>query len=311
MVDIIIIGAGVAGLTSAIYALRANLSVIVFDKNYYGGQVTLTSDIQNYPGIAKISGVDFAISVYNQAVALGADIRFEEVNEISLDGEIKTVKSQSGEYQTKTIIIANGAERRKLNCEGEMRLSSKGVSYCATCDGALYKGKDVAIVGGGNTALEDALFLSNNCNKVYLIHRRDSFRGEKILAESVLGRENIEVIYDSAVEEICGEETVSSIKVKSLKKNSVREIDVKAIFIAIGLEPKNHMFKSIPLDKHGYIIAGEDCITEIDGVYVAGDTRTKVLRQIVTAASDGAIAAFQAGNYINSKINQQVILTET
>lgn len=308
MVDIIIIGAGVAGLTAAIYARRANLSVIVFDKNFYGGQIIITSEIENYPGIPKISGVDFAMNVYNQAVDLGADIRFEEISSISLDEEIKKVTAGSGQFEAKTIIIANGAERRKLGCVGENRLTSRGVSSCATCDGALYRNKDVAIVGGGNTALEDALFLANNCSKVYLIHRRDTFRGEKGLVQSVLARENVEVVYNSIVQEILGEQAVSSIKVENVQNNLVREIPVKAVFVAIGLEPKNDIFSKLSLDKHGYIIAGEDCITKIEGVFVAGDTRTKPFRQLVTAAADGATAAFQAGNYINSCLNTNEII---
>lgn len=306
MVDIIIIGAGIAGLTSSIYALRSNLSVIVFDKNYYGGQIVLTNIIENYPGIPIISGAEFAMSVYNQAVALGADIKFEGITAIALDGDVKSVITSTGKYDAKAIIIATGAQRRKLGCEGEERFAMRGVSYCAICDGALYKGKDVAIVGGGNTALEDALFLSNICSKVYLIHRRSSFRGDKILVDSVLTRNNIEILYNSTIEEICGENAVSSIKIAN--GLNIREVSVKAIFVAIGLEPENQLFSDLPLDKYGYIIAGEDCATEIEGVYAAGDTRTKILRQLVTAASDGAIAAFQAGNYINSRLSDTALV---
>ncbi|KPI51105.1 thioredoxin reductase [Clostridioides difficile] len=300
MVDIIVIGAGPAGLTSAIYAMRAGLSVTVFEKSIYGGQVASTSEVENYPAVQKISGVEFSNNIYNQAIAQGVDIQFDEVEEINLEGKIKVVKTSSGEHKAKAIILANGVERRKLGCEGEEKFTGRGVSYCATCDGAFFKDKEVAIVGGGNTALEDALFLANNCTKVYLIHRRDSFRGEEVLEKSVKARKNIEILYNHGVEKIEGEKTVSKIEVKNLKTEEKRTIDVSGIFIAIGLKPNNKMFENVlDLDEGGYIISDESCTTSVEGVYVAGDSRTKFLRQIITAASDGAIAAVQAANYIN------------
>ncbi|MDI0264888.1 thioredoxin-disulfide reductase [Clostridioides difficile] len=300
MVDIIVIGAGPAGLTSAIYAMRAGLSVTVFEKSIYGGQVASTSEVENYPAVQKISGVEFSNNIYNQAIAQGVDIQFDEVEEINLEGKIKVVKTSSGEHKAKAVILANGVERRKLGCEGEENFTGRGVSYCATCDGAFFKDKEVAIVGGGNTALEDALFLANNCTKVYLIHRRDSFRGEEVLEKSVKARKNIEILYNHGVEKIEGEKTVSNIEVKNLKTEEKRTIDVSGIFIAIGLKPNNKMFENVlDLDEGGYIISDESCTTSVEGVYVAGDSRTKFLRQIITAASDGAIAAVQAANYIN------------
>ncbi|MFL8673080.1 thioredoxin-disulfide reductase [Clostridioides sp. GD02404] len=300
MVDIIVIGAGPAGLTSAIYAMRAGLSVTVFEKSIYGGQVASTSEVENYPAVQKISGVEFSNNIYNQAIAQGVDIQFDEVEEINLEGKIKVVKTSSGEHKAKAVILANGVERRKLGCEGEEKFTGRGVSYCATCDGAFFKDKEVAIVGGGNTALEDALFLANNCTKVYLIHRRDSFRGEEVLEKSVKSRKNIEILYNHGVEKIEGEKTVSKIEVKNLKTEEKRTIDVSGIFIAIGLKPNNKMFENVlDLDEGGYIISDESCTTSVEGVYVAGDSRTKFLRQIITAASDGAIAAVQAANYIN------------
>lgn len=298
MQDILIIGAGIAGMTAAIYARRANLSVLVLDKSFYGGQLIYTPEIENYPGIPKVSGVDLAMNIYNQATALGAEMLFEEIESVSLDGKVKSITTASGTHEAKAIILANGADRRKLGCPGEEKFSGRGVSYCAICDGALYKNKVVSIVGGGNTALEDALFLSNNCEKVYLIHRRDSFRGDKILVKSVLARENIEIIYNSHVEEIFGETGVTSIRVRTGEDS--RTLDVSAVFVAIGLEPKNTMFPGIALDEFGYVRAGEDCLTNLEGVYVAGDTRTKPVRQLVTAAADGAVAASEAGKYINS-----------
>ncbi len=301
MKDVIVIGAGPAGLTAALYAVRAGLTVTVYEKSVYGGQVTGTAEVENYPSIQKISGFDFANNIYNQSISQGVDINFEEVEKIEDKGNYKVVKTSSGDHESKTVIIANGVERRKLGCKGEKEFTGKGVTYCATCDGAFFKNQDVAIVGGGNTALEDALFLANNCSKVYLIHRRDSFRGDKILIDAVLKRENIEIIYDSGVDEITGDTKVREIKIKNLKDDSISTITVDGIFVAIGLEPKNQMFSNIlELDKAGYIVADESCTTKVEGVFVAGDNRTKFLRQIITAASDGAIAAVQAANYVNT-----------
>jgi len=271
------------------------------EKSVYGGQVTGTAEVENYPSIQKISGFDFANNIYNQSISQGVEINFEEVEKIEDKGNYKVVKTSSGDHESKTVIIANGVERRKLGCKGEKEFTGKGVTYCATCDGAFFKNQDVAIVGGGNTALEDALFLANNCSKVYLIHRRDSFRGDKILIDAVLKRENIEIIYDSGVDEITGDTKVREIKIKNLKDDSISSITVDGIFVAIGLEPKNQMFSNIlELDKAGYIVADESCTTKVEGVFVAGDNRTKFLRQIITAASDGAIAAVQAANYVNT-----------
>ncbi|MBS5788049.1 MAG: thioredoxin-disulfide reductase [Clostridioides difficile] len=301
MKDVIVIGAGPAGLTAALYAVRAGLTVTVYEKSVYGGQVTGTAEVENYPSIQKISGFDFANNIYNQSISQGVEINFEEVEKIEDKGNYKVVKTSSGDHESKTVIIANGVERRKLGCKGEKEFTGKGVTYCATCDGAFFKNQDVAIVGGGNTALEDALFLANNCSKVYLIHRRDSFRGDKILIDAVLKRENIEIIYDSGVDEITGDTKVREIKIKNLKDDSISSITVDGIFVAIGLEPKNQMFSNIlELDKAGYIVADESCTTKVEGVFVAGDNRTKFLRQIITAASDGAIAAVQAANYVNT-----------
>lgn len=301
MLDSIIIGAGPAGLTAAIYALRYGLKVIVFDKGFYGGQVANTTEVANYPALPNISGMEFSTNIYQQAIDLGADIRFESIDSVSFNNKIKSVTTNNGTYEAKTVIIANGAKRRLLECEGEKEFTGKGVSYCATCDGAFFKNKDVAIVGGGNTALEDCLFLSNICNKVYLIHRRDKFSGDKLLVNSIKSKSNIQILYNCAVQKINGDKTVSSIKVKHLQDNSVQVLDLSGIFIAIGYVPDNFIFKGIEVDKVGYIISDENCKTNIEGIYVAGDSRTKILRQIITAAADGAVAAFQASNYINGQ----------
>lgn len=299
MTDVIIIGAGCAGLTAAVYVLRAGLTAVVFEKEMYGGQIAITNEVENYPSIEKISGPELAQNIYRQAQKQGADIRFEEVLSVGLEGPVKTVVTSSGTHSARAVIIANGVQRRKLGCAGEKEYTGKGVSYCATCDGAFFRGKEVVVVGGGNTALEDALFLSNLCAKVTIIHRRDSFRGEKVLAQAIAQRANIAVLYQSAVREIIGEKFVSAVSVAG-EGGAVSVIPASAVFVAIGLMPENSMFTALVRDKDGYFAADESCAAGIAGVYVAGDTRSKQLRQIVTAVSDGAMAAFQASNYLNT-----------
>lgn len=299
--DILIIGAGPAGLTAAIYAARAGMRAIVFDRTVYGGQVANTLEVENYPAIEKISGVDFSNAIYSQAVKLGAEVRFETVETLELSGERKMIKTAEGNaYYGGAVIIANGAKRRRLGCAGESEFEGRGVSYCATCDGAFFRNKDVAIVGGGNTALEDALFLSGLCRKVYVIHRRNSFRGEKIMAEAVAAKENVEILFNSVVEEILGEDgKVCGASVKNLSLGEKTELKLSGVFIAVGYAPENALFeKWVDVDEAGYIIADETCRTSCPGVYVAGDSRTKPLRQIVTAAADGAVAAFTAASEI-------------
>lgn len=299
--DILIIGAGPAGLTAALYAKRYGLTPVVLEETIYGGQVVNTPEVENYPGIKHISGAELSMALYEQVDALEVEIRLEGVTGCKLSGEVKTVTTTAGDtLEAPAVIIANGARRRKLDCEGEERLSGRGVSYCATCDGSFYRGKTVAIVGGGNTALEDALFLANLCTKVHLIHRRDEFRGNKILVDALKKRENIIVHYNSVVTEITGESVVSGITLENVKTKAAEALAVSGVFVAVGLVPENSLFAGqLELDRAGYIVAGEDCKTNLAGVYVAGDTRTKALRQIVTAAADGAVAAFEASNMIN------------
>ncbi|MEG1501361.1 MAG: FAD-dependent oxidoreductase [Clostridiales bacterium] len=298
--DVLVIGAGTAGLSAAIYSLRSGHQVILLENNVHGGQILKTSTVENYPAIGQISGFDFANNLYRQAMDLGAKIYYHSLESANLGGKIKEVITSKGIFKAKTVIIANGAQHRKLGCEGEEEFTGRGVSYCATCDGAIYRGKNTAIIGGGNTALEDALFLANLCQKVYLVHRRAEFRGANILAESVQARENIEILYDSVVERIIGQDKVNAIEIKNLKDQSINTFPVEGVFIAVGLQPENGIFKDqVAVDGSGYIIAGEDCITDLPGVFVAGDTRTKILRQLVTAASDGAVSGTQASIYIN------------
>ncbi len=304
MTDIIIIGAGAAGLTSAIYAVRAGLTVKVFEKNFYGGQIAETSEVENYPAIEKITGVELATNIYNQAVAQGVEIAFETVSGAELSKTPKIIRTDNNTCEAKAVILANGVKRRKLGCPGEEEFAGRGVSYCATCDGAFFKDKVTAVVGGGNTALEDALYLSNICKKVYLIHRRNAFRGEKALEKAINTKKNIEILFDAQVTEIKGEQKVKAITI-SQKGKEPYDLAADAAFIAIGLMPDNSLFASeISLDEQGYYIAGEDCKTNLAGVFAAGDSRSKQLRQIITAAADGAVAAQQAFHYINEYYSQ-------
>ena len=268
--DIIIVGAGPAGLTAAIYARRASKTVLVLEAKAWGGQIINTPDIENYPVAAHISGFDFADKLYNQAVGLGAEVRLEKVTGVADLGEKKQITTTRNTYECGAVILATGSENRKLGVEGEDKLVGRGVSYCATCDGNFFRKKDVAVVGGGNTALEDALYLADLANKVYLIHRRDSFRGEDSTVQRLSARENVEFVYNSTVN------------------------------VAVGRVPENESFRTlVQVDEAGYVVAGEDCHTAVPGIFTAGDNRTKMVRQLVTAAADGAVAATEAVKYLN------------
>ena len=300
MYDIVIVGAGPAGLTAAIYARRASKKVLVLEAKNYGGQIINTLDIENYPVEAHISGFDFATKLYNQAKDLGAEIVFEKVIEINDKKKEKEVITTKNKYVSKAIILATGSENRKLGLENEKDLLGKGISYCATCDGAFYRNKDVAVVGGGNTALEDALYLADIASKVYLIHRRDEFRGEESTVNLLKEKDNIEFIFNSNISKLNAKEKLESIEIVN-SDGTTKTINVDGLFVAIGRIPENENFsKLIKLDNFGYIIAGEDCKTNVPGIFVAGDNRTKEVRQLVTATSDGAIAATAAVKYINN-----------
>ena len=302
MYDIIIIGAGPAGLTAGIYGCRASKKVLIFEAMSYGGQILNAKEVENYPSISTISGYDFANNLYNQTKNLGAEILFEKVVDIKDNGNEKEVITTKGEYKARTIIIATGAETRKLGLEEEDSFVGKGVSYCATCDGAFYKNKCVAVVGGGNAAISSAIYLSGIASKVYLIHRREEFRAEEILLNDLKKKNNIEYIYNSNVVKLNSGNNgmLENIEIKN-KNGELKTIDVDGLFVAVGQIPENQNFaKTINLDNSGYVIAGEDCHTNIDGIFVAGDNSTKSLRQLVTATSDGAIAAVEAIKYLNS-----------
>ena len=301
MYDVIIIGAGTAGLSSAIYVLRSGKSVLLLEKSYYGGQIVNATDIENYPAIKKISGYDFATALYEQALSLGADIEYE--NAVSIENGIyeKTVFTEKNSYKCRSIIIATGLQKRRLNIENEEKFTGKGVSYCAVCDGAFYKDKPVAVAGGGNTALEDALLLSEYCSKVYIIHRRKEFKGEKILAEKLTKRENISYMLNCTLTALNGSEKLESRSVISNDSKIPNDITVSGLFVAIGQVPENKAFSDIvELDEYGYIIS-DDCCTCAEGIFTAGDCRKKDIKQLATAVADGAVAGIKACEYINRK----------
>ena len=303
MYDVIIIGSGPAGLTAAIYGQRARLSVLVMEKQpMSGGQILNTYDVDNYPGLPGIGGFELGMKLREHADKLGAEFVTADVTAVELSGEVKKVLTEQQTYEARTVILATGAGYRALGVPGEKELRGMGVSYCATCDGAFFRGKDTAVVGGGDVALEDALFLARGCRRVYLIHRRDEFRGAKVLQEKVAATPNIEVIWDSEVVSIQGNEKVEAVTIYNKEKQEQSVCAVSGVFIAVGILPNTEMFQGqVALDEGGYIKAGEDCVTATAGVFAAGDVRTKKLRQVITAAADGANAITSVERYLNGK----------
>ena len=300
MYDIIVIGAGTAGMTAAIYARRADKSVLILESGAYGGQIINTPDIANYPVEAHISGFDFATKLYEQTVALGAEFAFERAERIEISGDIKTVATADNAYEAKAVIIATGSSNRKLGLGNEEKLVGRGVSYCATCDGMFFKGKTVGVAGGGNTAVEDALYLSNLAEKVYLIHRREGFRADKSTLDRLRKRNNVEFMLNRNVTKLIADKKLTAIEVTD-RDGAVATLAVDGLFVAVGRIPENESFASLlDLDQSGYAISDETCKTKTPGVFVAGDNRQKELRQLVTAASDGAIAASEAVKYLNT-----------
>ena len=299
MYDIIIIGSGIAGLTSAIYALNNKRKVLILESQTYGGQIINSNIINNYPGFLEISGFDLMTNIYNQVKNLGGVIKYEEVLEITKN---KKVITKNETYEAKSIIISTGLAPRKLNLENEDKFIGKGISYCATCDGSFYKDKDVMVVGGGNTAIEDVIYLSNICKKVYLVYRRKELRKDVNLTEKVKELSNVEIIYNSNIEKLNGDESLNSVDIINKDTEKITNIIIDGLFVAIGKIPSGNIFNDLlNVTENGYIITDEDCHTNIDGIYAAGDIRKKRLRQLVTAASDGAIAAIEAIKYINKK----------
>ena len=297
MFDIIIIGAGIAGLTSAIYSARAGKKVLVLDKLNYGGQIINSPKIENYPGYIDISGFELATNLFNQVKALNVEVKFEEVIRITSDKEVLTNKNR---YNTKAIIIATGLNSKKLNLENEEKYIGRGLSYCAICDGNFFKDKEVAVVGGGNVALEDALYLSNLCKIVHLIHRRNEFKADNIHISKIRKKDNIIIHYNTVVNKVIGKNSVEAIELKENNKTELLNVD--GLFIAIGREPNNKLFSDlVDVDDEGYIISNDDCRTSNPFIFVAGDCKTKKVRQLVTAANDGAIAAISAVNYLEGE----------
>ena len=300
MYDVIIIGSGPAGLSAAIYAQRAKLSSILIEANYMsGGQMVNTYEVDNYPGLPGISGMELGQKMRGHVDAQHAEVKTATVKEIIDHGDYKLVCTSDGDFETRTVVLAMGASHRQLGVPGENELCGMGVSYCATCDGAFFKGRDVAVVGGGDVALEDALFLAWGCNKVYLIHRRDAFRGAKVLQKQVEEKENIVCVMDSVVDEIVGEDLVEKVCISNKKTQQSSELSVQGIFIAVGISPNTKDIQGLPKqDDAGYIIATEDGVTDIPGIFVAGDCRTKQLRQVITATADGANAITSVERYL-------------
>lgn len=297
MSDIVIIGAGTAGLSAAIYVQRAGKSALVIEGANYGGQIIGTSSIENYPGIKQISGFDFATDLYNQAKDLGAQFAFEKVEKVEDLGDEKVVYTNKNEYHAKAVIIATGMIHRELDIDRDQELKGKGISFCATCDGMFFKGKDVAVVGGGNVAIEDAEYLTRFCNRVYLIHRRDAFRADDAEVRKLDGRDNLVKVMNSTVTKLIGEDRLQAIEVVDKVTGKSKELSVDALFVAIGQIPSNQIFENlVDLDDYGFIRTDENCKTSRKGIFAVGDCRAKTVRQLTTAASDGAIAALNACN---------------
>ena len=290
MTDIIIIGGGIAGLTAAVYALRSGKSVLLFEKKAYGGQISQSHAVENYPGFKNISGAELSMNLHSQAKDFGCEFKNEIVSKV-IDGETKKVITNKGEYEAKTVIFAMGAEPRKSGLENEQSLIGRGLSYCAVCDGNFFRGRETMVVGGGSTAVQDALYLADICKKVYLVHRRDAFRAEESLVNKLREKENVEFVLDSVLVSAAASPILKSVTVKNVKTNEEREIAANGLFLAIGQVPATKDFADIlPLDEYGYVKAGEDCKVK-EGIYIAGDCRRKPVRQLTTAAADGTVAA--------------------
>lgn len=297
--DLVIVGAGPAGIAAAIYASRAKLSFVILEKSFTGGQIVNTYEIENYPGIKATSGFELSTMFREHAEDLDVEFLSEEVSEIITEGPIKKVVTNSQTYEAKTVILATGASWKKLGAPGEDKFSGMGVSYCATCDGAFYREKVTAVVGGGDVAVEDAIYLSRLCKKVYLIHRRDELRAVKVLQEHLFKIDNIEILWDTEVKEIAGDQFVEHLSVVNNKSGQEQVLDVNGVFVAVGSDPNSELvIDQVETDAKGWIKTDEDCETSVSGVFAAGDLRVKSLRQVLTAASDGAVSVYAAERYL-------------
>lgn len=286
-------------MTAAIYGQRAGKQTVIIEGSTFGGQITSSPNVENYPGIASVSGSEFSMNLLDQATKLGAETVMEQVKGIREDSGIKVIMTTGKEYRCRSVILATGVTHRHLGVPNEERLTGAGVSYCATCDGMFFRGRDVAVVGGGSTALQDAEFLSNYCRRVYLIHRRDEFRGEDSIVKRLEAKDNVEFVLSTTVREIIGDTAVERLLLNNKKTGKVYKLDVSGVFIAVGHIPQNEIFAdAVKLDDSGFILAAEDCVTSHPGIFAAGDCRTKEVRQLTTAAADGAVAALAACKYI-------------
>ena len=304
MYDLIIIGSGPAGLSAAVYGKRAGLDLLVIEENpMSGGQVLNTYEVDNYLGMPGMNGFDMGMKFKEHADTAGAQFQTAHVAEIIDEGDKKTVKTADGtSYEARTLILATGAQHRMLGANGEDTYKGKGVSYCATCDGAFFRKKDVAVVGGGDVAVEDAIYLSRMCSKVYLIHRRDSLRAAKGLQDKLQACENVEILWDRTVQDIYGTGVVEGVKLSHVKDKTEEDLAVAGVFIAVGMHPNTEAFRGIvSCDEQGYVMAGEDCATQTLGIFAAGDLRTKQVRQIVTAVADGACAVASVERYLTAQ----------
>ena len=303
MYDVIVVGGGPAGLTAALYAARAGKDVLVLERESTGGQINYSPLVDNYPGLPGMSGSQFAQALTQQALDQGVHIREEEVTFLRTQGELLELTTPQARYSATALVLATGVTHRKLGLEGEDELVGAGVSYCAVCDGAFYQGRPVAVVGGGDTALQEALFLSARCSKVTLIHRRDLFRGESRLVEQLRGRDNVEFLLSAAVEKLhAGPEGLTGLTVRDLKGEKTLELAVDGLFVAVGQQPQNQLFANLVMtDDRGYFLAGEDCATSLPGVFAAGDCRVKSVRQLTTAVGDGAVAGLAASRYVDDR----------
>ncbi|MBO4855434.1 FAD-dependent oxidoreductase [Candidatus Saccharibacteria bacterium] len=296
MYDVAVVGGGPAGLTAAIYSVRANRKVLVLEAAACGGQIINTTEIENYPATPKITGLEFGQTLQKQAEDLGVEIEFETVEKIIDKGDYKLIKTEDDQYRAKVVILACGTESRTLSLDNESKFTGRGVSYCATCDGSFYKSRTVAVNGGGNTALQEALYLADMAEKVYLIHRRDEFRGNQALVQKLKKKDNVEFVLGANVVALNGDRKLESITIS--QNGETKELKVDALFVAIGRIPKaKGLVDGLKLDEYGFVDAGENCATNIPGIFVAGDVRKKEIRQLVTATSDGAIAATEALNF--------------
>ena len=302
--DMIIVGGGPGGYTAALYAARAGLSVLTVERLSPGGQMNLTGLIENYPGFPQgVEGYQLSMDMHMQAENFGAETKYAEVTKLELDAPVKTVHTTDGIFSAKTVVIATGANPRDLGVAGEWDLVGRGVAYCAHCDGGFYRGKTVAVVGGGNSAAAEALYLSRIAKEVILIHRRDQLRATKIYHKPLMEASNVRFLWNSQVEEFISEDVLKGIRVKNLVSGEVQEVAVDGLFVSVGRKPATELVKDqLTLDEAGYIMAGEDTATNLPGVYAVGDVRTKVLRQIVTAVSDGAMAAHMAEEYLSQGV---------